>query len=103
MAGDTVIIIVGDLTADPELRFTPRGAAVANFTIASTPPQLRPAVERGSSPPQNGNYAGANVGLHCGSLPTATSESTTPDRGDRPYASTAPRLPLIGEECAFPP
>lgn len=37
MAGDTVITIVGNLTGDPELRFTPNGAAVANFTIASTP------------------------------------------------------------------
>ena len=33
MAGDTVITVVGNLTADPELRFTPSGAAVANFTI----------------------------------------------------------------------
>ena len=38
MAGDTVITVVGNLTADPELRFTPSGAAVANFTVASTPP-----------------------------------------------------------------
>ncbi len=37
MAGDTVITIVGNLTNDPELRFTPSGAAVANFTVASTP------------------------------------------------------------------
>ncbi|MGL5830375.1 MAG: single-stranded DNA-binding protein [Angustibacter sp.] len=37
MAGDTVITIIGNLTSDPELRFTPSGAAVANFTIASTP------------------------------------------------------------------
>lgn len=37
MAGDTVITIIGNLTADPELRFTPAGAAVANFTVASTP------------------------------------------------------------------
>jgi single-strand DNA-binding protein len=37
VAGDTVITIVGNLTADPELRFTPSGAAVANFTVASTP------------------------------------------------------------------
>ncbi len=36
-AGDTTITIVGNLTADPELRFTPSGAAVANFTVASTP------------------------------------------------------------------
>ena len=36
-AGDTVITLVGNLTADPELRFTPSGAAVANFTVASTP------------------------------------------------------------------
>src|SRR6187431_2287400 len=40
MAGDTVITVVGNLTADPELRFTPSGAAVASFTIASTPRQL---------------------------------------------------------------
>lgn len=37
MAGETPITIVGNLTADPELRFTPSGAAVANFTVASTP------------------------------------------------------------------
>ena len=36
-AGDTLITLVGNLTDDPELRFTPSGAAVANFTIASTP------------------------------------------------------------------
>jgi single-strand DNA-binding protein len=40
MAGDTIITVVGNLTADPELRFTPSGAAVANFTVASTPRQL---------------------------------------------------------------
>lgn len=34
---DTIITIIGNLTADPELRFTPAGAAVANFTVASTP------------------------------------------------------------------
>ena len=37
MAGETVITIIGNLTNDPELRFTPSGAAVANFTVASTP------------------------------------------------------------------
>ena len=37
MAGETVITVVGNLTNDPELRFTPSGAAVANFTVASTP------------------------------------------------------------------
>jgi single-strand DNA-binding protein len=37
VAGDTVITVIGNLTADPELRFTPSGAAVANFTVASTP------------------------------------------------------------------
>lgn len=37
MAGDTVITVIGNLTSDPELRFTPAGAAVANFTVASTP------------------------------------------------------------------
>ena len=40
MAGETVITVVGNLTADPELRFTPSGAAVANFTVASTPRTL---------------------------------------------------------------
>ncbi|NYE95976.1 single-strand DNA-binding protein [Psychromicrobium silvestre] len=37
MAGETTITVVGNLTNDPELRFTPSGSAVANFTIASTP------------------------------------------------------------------
>ncbi len=37
MAGETVITIIGNLTGDPELRFTASGAAVANFTVASTP------------------------------------------------------------------
>lgn len=37
MANDTIITVVGNLTADPELRFTQSGVAVANFTIASTP------------------------------------------------------------------
>lgn len=37
MAGETVITVVGNLVDDPELRFTPSGAAVAKFRIASTP------------------------------------------------------------------
>lgn len=37
MAGETVITVIGNLTADPELRWTGNGAAVADFTIASTP------------------------------------------------------------------
>jgi len=37
MAGETVVTVIGNLTSDPELRFTPAGVAVANFTIASTP------------------------------------------------------------------
>ena len=37
MSGETSITVIGNLTADPELRFTPSGAAVANFTVASTP------------------------------------------------------------------
>ncbi|WP_029068055.1 single-stranded DNA-binding protein [Jonesia quinghaiensis] len=37
MAGDTIITVVGNLTGDPELRFTASGVAVASFTIASTP------------------------------------------------------------------
>lgn len=37
MAGETIITVIGNLTSDPELRFTPNRAAVANFTVASTP------------------------------------------------------------------
>lgn len=37
MAGETTLTVVGNLTADPELRFTQSGAAVASFTVASTP------------------------------------------------------------------
>jgi len=37
VAGETIITVVGNLTADPELRYTQGGLAVANFTIASTP------------------------------------------------------------------
>ncbi|CAM3443113.1 single-stranded DNA-binding protein [Stackebrandtia soli] len=37
MAGETVITVIGNLTDDPELRYTPSGAAVAKFTVASTP------------------------------------------------------------------
>jgi single-strand DNA-binding protein len=40
MAGETPITLIGNLTADPELRFTPSGAAVASFTVASTPRTL---------------------------------------------------------------
>ncbi|WP_435874611.1 single-stranded DNA-binding protein [Nocardia vinacea] len=40
MAGDTVITVIGNLTADVELKFTPGGVAVANFTVASTPRHL---------------------------------------------------------------
>ena len=37
MSNDTTLVIVGNLAADPELRFTPSGAAVANFRVLSTP------------------------------------------------------------------
>lgn len=37
MANETTLAIIGNLTADPDLRFTPSGAAVANFTVAATP------------------------------------------------------------------
>ena len=46
MAGETVITVIGNLTNDPELRFTPSGAAVANFTVASTPRTFDRPVER---------------------------------------------------------
>lgn len=37
MAGETKVTVIGNLTADPEIRFTPSGSPVASFTIASTP------------------------------------------------------------------
>lgn len=37
MAGETTITVIGNLVSDPEMRFTPSGSAVANFTVASTP------------------------------------------------------------------
>ena len=37
MAGETIITVIGNLTNDPGLRFTPSGSPVANFTVASTP------------------------------------------------------------------
>jgi single-strand DNA-binding protein len=40
MAGETIITVVGNLTADPELRFTSSGVGVASFTVASTPRTL---------------------------------------------------------------
>lgn len=40
MAGETLITVIGNLTADPELRFTPSGVAVCNFTVATTPRQF---------------------------------------------------------------
>jgi hypothetical protein len=39
-AGDTTITMIGNLVDDPELRFTPSGAAVAKFRVASTPRYL---------------------------------------------------------------
>jgi len=43
MAGETILNLVGNLTSDPELRFTPSGVAVAKFTVASTPRTLNKA------------------------------------------------------------
>jgi single-strand DNA-binding protein len=37
MAGETTITVIGNLTTDPELKFTPSGRAVANFSIANNP------------------------------------------------------------------
>ncbi|HEY5878125.1 MAG TPA: single-stranded DNA-binding protein [Nakamurella sp.] len=51
MAGETTITVIGNLTADPELRFTQSGAAVANFTVASTPRQF----DRNSGEWKDGN------------------------------------------------
>ena len=43
MAGDTIITIIGNLTKDPELRFTPSGAAVTSFTVAAGTVHIEPA------------------------------------------------------------
>ena len=40
--GETPITLVGNVVADPELRYTPSGAAVANFRVASTPRAFNP-------------------------------------------------------------
>ena len=48
MAGETTITVIGNLTDDPELRFTPSGAAVAKFRIASTPRTLDRAAGAGT-------------------------------------------------------
>jgi single-strand DNA-binding protein len=53
MAGDTTITVVGNLTGDPELRYTPSGAGVANFSVASTPRTL----DRGSGEWKDGGAA----------------------------------------------
>jgi single-strand DNA-binding protein len=45
MAGETTLTLVGNLTSDPELRFTPSGVAVAKFTVASTPRTLNKATD----------------------------------------------------------
>lgn len=37
MSGEPILTVIGNVTADPELRFTPSGKPVANFTLASTP------------------------------------------------------------------
>jgi len=49
MAGDTIITVVGNLTADPELRYTQNGVAVANLTIASTPALLTASLASGKT------------------------------------------------------
>src|SRR5699024_3503774 len=46
VSGDTIITVVGNLIADPELRFTPNGAAVAGFTVASTPRKYNAATQQ---------------------------------------------------------
>ena len=56
MSGDTAITLVGNLTADPELRFTQAGVAVAGFTVASTPRVF----DRASGEWKDGECAGIN-------------------------------------------
>src|ERR1700712_5316668 len=84
MAGETVITVVGNLTADPELRFTPSGAAVASFTVASTPRTL----DRATNEWKDGDA----LFLRCSVWRQAAenvAESLT--RGSRPWTIT--RLP----------
>ena len=61
MAGETQITLVGNLTADPELRFTPSGAAVANFTVASTPRTF----DRQTNEWKDGDAMFLNCGREC--------------------------------------
>ena len=70
MAGETVITVVGNLTSDPELRYTQNGLAVANFTIASTPRTF-----------DRRRTSGRTVRLcSCARASGVNSPSTSPDR-----------------------
>lgn len=60
MSGDTIVTAIGNLTADPELRFTGSGAAVANFTVAS-PPRI---FDRASGEWKDGTYVSMLASMH---------------------------------------
>ena len=76
MAGETVITVVGNLTADPELRFTSSGAAVANFTVASTPRTL----DRQSGEWKDGDalFLRCNIWRRLSSSPSGVSSAPWP-------------------------
>jgi hypothetical protein len=69
MSNETTLTIVGNLTADPELRYAPSGIAVANMTVASTPATT-------TARPGNGPTAKP---CSCGSPPGANSPNTPPN------------------------
>ena len=76
-AGETPITLVGNITADPELRFTPSGAAVAKFIVASTPRFY----DKASNEWRDGDtlFLTCNAWRGC-SLPPACSVVATPMR-----------------------
>ena len=71
MAGETLITVVGNLVDDPELRFTPSGAAVANFRIASTPRTF----DKQSNEWKDGDSLFCSSPARCGARPRRTSPS----------------------------
>ena len=74
MAGETVITVIGNLTADPELRFTPAGAAVATFTVASTPRRFNAQTNQweDGARSRNSSQRGCAVSINSGNVEYAT-------------------------------
>ena len=120
MAGETPITLVGNLTADPELRFTPSGAAVASFTVASTPRQFdrqtnewrdgeamflncsvwRQAAENVAESLTKGMRVVVSGRLKARSYETRESSSCARSRAQRSASASESRFSCTGASCA---